>query len=79
MEKSHKGISIERMKNVLKGQLMYITESTTLDPKEKLEEADVIFDLVKFLNDYDENCKILNQHCQEKHRREKFKQEELER
>lgn len=79
MEKSHKEISIERMKNVLKGQLMYITESTTLDPKEKLEEADVIFDLVKFLNDYDENCKVLNQYCQEKHRREKFKQEEPER
>lgn len=64
MEKSHKEISIERMKNVLKEQLMHITENTTLNPKEKSEEAGFILDLIKFLNDYDENCKVLNQHQQ---------------
>lgn len=69
MEKSHKEISIEKMKNILKGQLMHITESTTLNPKEKSEEADFILDLIKFLNDYDENCKVLNQHQQEKHKK----------
>lgn len=64
MEKSHKEISVERMKNVLKEQLMHITENTTLNPKEKSEEAGFILDLIKFLNDYDENCKVLNQHQQ---------------
>lgn len=69
MEKSHKEISIEKMKNVLKRQLMHITESTTLNPEEKSEEANFILDLIKFLNDYNENCKVLNQHQQEKHKK----------
>ena len=67
-----------RMSNVLKGQAMFIREDDTITDVERLEQIDVILDLMKFLKDYDENIIVLNKYWQEKHKKEKQLQSELE-
>ena len=69
---------INRMFNVLQGQAMYVREDTTLTDVEKLEQADILLDLMKFLKDYDENVVVLNRYWQEKRQKEKFKQNDRE-
>ena len=69
---------IKRMFNVLKGQAMYVREDITLTDVEKLEQADILLDLMKFLKDYDENVVVLNRYWQEKRQKEKFKQNDRE-
>lgn len=69
---------ISRMFNVLKGQAMYVREDDNLSDRDKLTQADVILDLMKFLKDYDENVVVLNKYWQEKRQREKFKQDDRE-
>lgn len=67
-----------RLNNVLKGQAMYVREDDTLSDRDRLTQADVILDLMKFLKDYDENVVVLNKYWQEKRQREKFKQDDRE-
>lgn len=67
-----------RMFNVLKGQTMFIREDTCITDTERLEQVDVVLDLMKFLKDYDENIIVLNKYWQEKHQREKYHQDEHE-
>ena len=61
-----KEVVIKRMFNVLKGQGMYIKDNNDLSTQEKVEQMDVILDLMKFLKDYDENVQVLNKHLQNK-------------
>ena len=58
-----------RMSNILKGQAMFIREDDTITDVERLEQIDVILDLMKFLKDYDENIIVLNKYWQEKHKK----------
>ena len=67
-----------RLNNVLKGQAMYVREDESISDRDRLTQADVILDLMKFLNDYDENIEVLNRYWYEKRQREKFKQEDRE-
>ena len=67
-----------RLNNVLKGQAMYVREDDSISDRDRLTQADVILDLMKFLNDYDENIEVLNRYWYEKRQREKFKQEDRE-
>ena len=67
-----------RLNNVLKGQAMYVREDDSISDRDRLTQADVILDLMKFLNDYDENIEVLNRYWHEKRQREKFKQEDRE-
>lgn len=67
-----------RLKNVLKGQAMYVRENESISDRDRLTQANVILDLMKFLNDYDENIEVLNRYWHEKRQREKFKQEDRE-
>ena len=60
-----------RLKNVLKGQAMYVREDESISDRDRLTQADVILDLMKFLNDYDENIEVLNRYWHEKRQREK--------
>ena len=46
---------MSRMTNVLKGQAMYIKEDDSISTQDKCIQMDVILDLMRFLNDYDEN------------------------
>ena len=77
-DKTAKEQIMTRMSNVLKGQAMFIREDNTITDVERLEQIDVILDLMKFLKDYDENIIILNKHWQEKHKKEKHFQSEPE-
>lgn len=72
-KESAKDQIINRMFNVLKGQTMLVKEDSILTTREKLEQADVLLDTMKFLNDYDENVKVLNDYWVAKHREEKFR------
>lgn len=39
-----------------------------------LERTDVLLDLIKFLKDYEENVKVLNEYWLDKHYKEKYNQ-----
>ena len=71
-DKSAKEQLMTRMFNVLKGQGMYVREDTSLTNREKLEQADIILNMMKFLKDYDENIEVLDKYWKEKHYKEKF-------
>lgn len=77
-DKTAKEQIMTRMSNVLKGQAMFIREDNTITDVERLEQIDVILDLMKFLKDYDENIIVLNKYWQEKHKKEKYLQSEPE-
>ena len=71
-DKSAKEQLMTRMFNVLKGQGMYVREDTSLTDREKLEQADIILNMMKFLKDYDENIEVLDKYWKEKYYKEKF-------
>ena len=77
-DKTAKEQIMTRMSNVLKGQAMFIREDDTITDIERLQQIDVVLDLMKFLKDYDENIIVLNKHWQEKHKKEKHFQSEPE-
>ena len=77
-DKTAKEQIMTRMSNVLKGQAMFIREDNPITDVERLEQINVVLDLMKFLKDYDENIIILNKHWQEKHKKEKHFQSEPE-
>ena len=45
-----------------------------MNPQDKAVQVDVMLDTLHFLQDYDENVKVLNQYWMEKRRRQKFEQ-----
>ena len=61
---------LNRLTNVLKGQAMFIRDDTTTPDKEKLQELDVVLNILKFIDDYDENISVLTKHLQDKNQRE---------
>lgn len=61
---------LNRLTNVLKGQAMFIRDDTTTSDKEKLQELDVVLNILKFIDDYDENISVLTKHLQDKNQRE---------
>lgn len=52
---------IWKLKNVLRGHAMIITEGTYIPDQERKEQMQTIEDLVHFLDNYDENMAILKQ------------------
>lgn len=80
-DKTAKKQLMDRLFNVLQGQGMYIREDASLTPEDKLQQMDIILDTMKFLKDYDENVKVLNEHWVSKHRKDKFRkpEEDIER
>lgn len=50
---------IWKLKNVLRGHAMIITESNYLSPDDRKEQMATIEDMVHFLDNYDENIAIL--------------------
>lgn len=63
MEKARNGKDhvIWKLKNVLRGHAMIITEGTYIPDQERKEQMQTIEDLVHFLDNYDENMAILKQ------------------
>lgn len=77
-KKSPKQRIIHRLCNMIRGQSMYVKEDKTLNTKEMLEQADVLLNLMKFINNYDENIKVLDKYWKEKHHKSKFQQDDAE-
>ena len=67
---------MSRMTNVLKGQAMFVREDNTISVQDKCTQMDVILDLMRFLNDYDENVQVLNRHIEQKRQKEKWEEGE---
>ena len=61
---------LNRLTNVLKGQAMFIRDDTTTSDKEKLQELNVVLNILKFIDNYDENISVLTKHLQDKNQRE---------
>ena len=53
---------IDKLQKALLKEVEFIREHTNRTTDEKIAQVDVLFDIVKFLNNYDENVKILNRH-----------------
>ena len=58
---------INRMFNVIQGQAMLVKDDVELSKEDKVTQMDILLNLKKFLNDYDENVQILNKHQQKHH------------
>lgn len=58
--------ALNRMRNVLKGQVMNIKDSDVIEGAEKVEELAVINNFAKFLKGYDENVRVLDEYHREK-------------
>ena len=71
-----KEMIMTRMTNVLKDQAMYIKEDDSISTQGKCIQMDVILDLMRFLNDYDENVQVLNRHIEQKRQKEKWEEGE---
>ena len=63
MEKARNGKDhvIWKLKNVLRGHAMIITEGTYIPAQERKEQMDTIEDIMNFLNNYDKDMAILKQ------------------
>lgn len=74
MENKAREVVMQRLTNVLKGQGMIIREDKTTSNEDKLVQMDVVLDIMRFLDQYDENIKVLNEYWRKKQCEEKFKQ-----
>ena len=61
---------IWKLKNVLRGHAMIITEGTYIPDQERKEQMQTIEDLVHFLDNYDEDMAFLKQMKKKKTREE---------
>ena len=65
-KKEGKDCVLWRMRNILKGQAMFIKENHYLSPRDRKEQMDTIEEIIHFFNNYDENMLILKQAYKEK-------------
>lgn len=65
-KRNPKDYMLWKMHNVLRGQAMFIREDTISTPEEKLAEMKIVEQLVKFLDNYDENVSVLEQYYSKK-------------
>ena len=52
---------INKIIKAMEAEGEYIYNNKDMKPEDKLIQADVLIDVIKFLKDYDRNTKILNQ------------------
>ena len=57
---------IDKLQKALLKEVEFIREHTDKTLDEKVEQVDILFDVVKFLGNYKENVKILNQHLKDR-------------
>jgi hypothetical protein len=51
-----------RLQNLIKAQGNYVMNDDLANTKSKLIQMDILLNVAKFLDNYDENIKILNEH-----------------
>lgn len=71
--KTNKEQIIETLMNILEARFRYIRDDKQSGRVEKIEKEDVILNVMKFLQNYDENIKILDKIEKERHYKEKYK------
>ena len=73
-KKSAKDIMLDDLLDIIreKSTVLYNDENISLE--DKLEQADILLNMMRFLRDYDKNIMILNKHLREK----KFQQSEID-
>lgn len=64
----NKRIILNRMLNVIKGQAMFVREDQTITDEEKLEQADILLNIMKYVQHYDEYSQVLAEHLRKKQR-----------
>lgn len=69
---NERDIVIKRLENMLQGAGQYVRDDDTLTPEQQLVQVDVILDTMKFLQNYEENIKVLNKYWLEKRWKQKF-------
>lgn len=67
-----RNVVMTRITNLLKAQGNYIRNDDLLSAKDKCIQMDVVLDLLHFLQDYEENTKVLNDYIRKKRYKEKF-------
>ncbi len=55
-----------------------IQQDKTLSPYDKAPQIDIVLDVLHFLQDYDENVKVLNEYWVKKRKEEKYKNLDVE-
>lgn len=66
---SRKNVQLTRMKNFVKAELKHIFESDLYEDDEKLEDLNVLHNMWKILNNYDELEPILQEFFKDKYER----------
>jgi len=57
---------ISKIQKALLKEVEFIRENPKISLDDKVTQVDVLFDTVKFLDNYDENIKVLNKHIADK-------------
>lgn len=55
-----------------------LQEDQTIQVKDKIPQVDLFINIIKFLQDYDENVKVLDKYWREKNRKLKFERSRKE-
>ncbi len=71
----NKKLMIDKLISLLQHEGEALKEES-IDPISALEKLDVLIDSMKFLENYEENCKVLNQYWINKNYQDKFKYRE---
>ena len=71
----NKKLMIDKLISLLQHEGEILKEES-IDPISALERLDVLIDSMKFLENYEENCKVLNQYWINKNYQNKFKYQE---
>lgn len=58
-QKQNKKQLLDRLRNMLRGQAMYIKDSIDLDVKDKLDQMSIVEQFVKFVDHYDEYTHLI--------------------
>lgn len=77
-DKDYKELMKEKIKEFIRQEALSLNDNLVLSPKDKLEQMDVLLNTDHFLNDYDENVKILNDHISKNRWKRKAKTLEQE-
>lgn len=64
----NKQVLLNRMLNVIKGQAMYVKEDTLITDEEKLEQADILLNIMHYVQHYDEYTQVIAEHERKKQR-----------
>ena len=62
---------IQKIQTALSKEIEFVRQEKGKTTEEKMAEIDVLLDTIKFLNNYDENVKVLNKHIRDKQREDR--------